>query len=133
MRFGVGAVVAGRVRERKGVGWIVRAHVGVLNQVERWFSELRSKKLRRSTHHTVTELRRDITDWVDHRNANPTTASSGPPLTRQRVSWFGSGLVRQRRYMGVRPMSRRGRSLRPSAAFIEVWVAGVPATVALGV
>jgi transposase len=42
-----------------------------LNQVERWFSELTTKKLRRSTHHTVTELRRDITDWVEHWNANP--------------------------------------------------------------
>jgi transposase len=42
-----------------------------LNQVERWFSELTTKKLRRSTHHTVAALRRDITDWVDHWNANP--------------------------------------------------------------
>jgi transposase len=42
-----------------------------LNQVERWFSELTTKKLRRSTHHTVNELRRDITDWVEHWNANP--------------------------------------------------------------
>jgi transposase len=42
-----------------------------LNQVERWFSELTTKKLRRSTHHTVAELRRDITGWVEHWNANP--------------------------------------------------------------
>jgi transposase len=42
-----------------------------LNQVERWFSELTTKKLRRATHHTVTELRRDINSWVDHWNANP--------------------------------------------------------------
>lgn len=42
-----------------------------LNQVERWFSELTTKKLRRSTHHTVAELRRDVTDWVEHWNANP--------------------------------------------------------------
>jgi transposase len=42
-----------------------------LNQVERWFSELTTKKLRRATHHTVTELRRDINYWVEHWNANP--------------------------------------------------------------
>ena len=42
-----------------------------LNQVERWFSELTTKKLRRSTHHSVNELRRDINDWVEHWNNNP--------------------------------------------------------------
>ena len=42
-----------------------------LNQVERWFSELTTKKLRRSTHHSVAELRRDINDWVEHWNADP--------------------------------------------------------------
>jgi transposase len=42
-----------------------------LNQVERWFSELTTKKLRRATHHSVAELRRDITDWVEHWNDNP--------------------------------------------------------------
>jgi transposase len=42
-----------------------------LNQVERWFSELTTKKLRRATHHSVAELRHDITDWVTHWNDNP--------------------------------------------------------------
>jgi transposase len=42
-----------------------------LNQVERWFSELTTKKLRRATHRCVDELRRDINDWVDHWNENP--------------------------------------------------------------
>jgi transposase len=42
-----------------------------LNQVERWFSELTTKKLRRGTHHSVADLRRDINDWVEHWNANP--------------------------------------------------------------
>jgi transposase len=42
-----------------------------LNQVERWFSELTTKKLRRATHRSVAELRRDIEDWVEHWNANP--------------------------------------------------------------
>jgi transposase len=42
-----------------------------LNQVERWFSELTTKKLRRATHRSVTELRRDINNWVDHWNREP--------------------------------------------------------------
>ena len=42
-----------------------------LNQVERWFSELTTKKLRRATHRSVAELRRDINDWVEHWNNNP--------------------------------------------------------------
>jgi transposase len=42
-----------------------------INQVERWFSELTTKKLRRGTHHNVAELRRDINDWVEHWNDNP--------------------------------------------------------------
>src|SRR6476620_3302373 len=35
-----------------------------LNKVERWFSELTTKKLRRATHRSVTELRRDINNWA---------------------------------------------------------------------
>ncbi len=42
-----------------------------LNQVERWFAELTTKKLRRSTHHTVRQLRNDITAWTEHWNADP--------------------------------------------------------------
>jgi transposase len=42
-----------------------------LNQVERWFSELTTKKLRRATHRCVDELRRDINNWVEHWNDNP--------------------------------------------------------------
>ena len=42
-----------------------------LNIVERWFSALTTKKLQRSTHHTVTELAADITTWVEHWNNNP--------------------------------------------------------------
>ena len=42
-----------------------------INQVERWFSELTTKKLRRSTHRSVAELRRDINGWVEHWNDNP--------------------------------------------------------------
>jgi transposase len=42
-----------------------------LNQVERWFAELTTKKLRRSTHHTVRQLRNDIAAWTEHWNADP--------------------------------------------------------------
>jgi transposase len=42
-----------------------------LNQVERWFSELTTKKLRRATHRCVDELRCDINNWVEHWNDNP--------------------------------------------------------------
>ena len=42
-----------------------------LNQVERWFAELTTKKLRRSTHRSVTELRNDINDWAQRWNDNP--------------------------------------------------------------
>ncbi len=42
-----------------------------LNQVERWFSELTTKKLRRATHRSVDELRQDINNWVEHWNENP--------------------------------------------------------------
>jgi len=42
-----------------------------LNLVERWFAELTTKKLRRSSHRTVTELGDDITAWATAWNANP--------------------------------------------------------------
>jgi transposase len=42
-----------------------------LNLVERWFSELTSKKLRRGTHRSVRELNTDIRDWIADWNENP--------------------------------------------------------------
>lgn len=42
-----------------------------LNLVERWFAALTTKKLRRSTHRSVTALRRDITNWIVHWNQDP--------------------------------------------------------------
>ena len=42
-----------------------------LNLVERWFSELTTKKLQRSTHRSVRELANDIIAWADAWNANP--------------------------------------------------------------
>ncbi|WP_198654653.1 MULTISPECIES: IS630 family transposase [Nocardia] len=42
-----------------------------LNLVERWFAELTTKKLRRSTHRSVRALNKDIRDWIDTWNDNP--------------------------------------------------------------
>jgi transposase len=42
-----------------------------LNLVERWFGELTSRKLRRSTHHSVKELETDVEAWIDAWNEDP--------------------------------------------------------------
>jgi transposase len=42
-----------------------------LNLVERWFSELTTKKLRRSTHRSVQALNNDIRTWIDTWNEEP--------------------------------------------------------------
>ena len=42
-----------------------------LNLVERWFSALTTKKLRRSAHRSVKALAADITAWVDQWNTHP--------------------------------------------------------------
>jgi transposase len=42
-----------------------------LNLVERWFAELTNRKLRRSAHRSVTELRADIHAWINAWNADP--------------------------------------------------------------
>jgi transposase len=42
-----------------------------LNLVERWFSELTSKKLRRGSHTSVRQLNADIRAWIDTWNDNP--------------------------------------------------------------
>jgi transposase len=42
-----------------------------LNLVERWFSELTTKKLQRGTHRTVRELNTDIRAWIKDWNDNP--------------------------------------------------------------
>jgi transposase len=43
-----------------------------LSLVERWFGELTTKKLRRSSHATVKALADDITAWTNAWNTNPT-------------------------------------------------------------
>jgi hypothetical protein len=42
-----------------------------LNLVERWFAELTNRKLRRSAHHSITELEADIRKWINEWNTNP--------------------------------------------------------------
>ena len=42
-----------------------------LNLVERWFSELTTKKLRRATHTSVRQLNADIRAWINTWNDNP--------------------------------------------------------------
>ncbi len=42
-----------------------------LNLIERWFGELTTKKIKRGAHRSVTELERDIKEWVKTWNENP--------------------------------------------------------------
>jgi len=42
-----------------------------LNLVERWFSELTTKKLRRGAHRSVRQLNTDIRAWIETWNENP--------------------------------------------------------------
>jgi transposase len=42
-----------------------------LNLVERWFAELTNRKLRRSTHRSVTALEADMADWIEAWNNDP--------------------------------------------------------------
>jgi hypothetical protein len=42
-----------------------------LNLVERWFGELTTRKLRRSTHYSVTELEADVEAWIEAWNDDP--------------------------------------------------------------
>lgn len=42
-----------------------------LNLVERWFAELTNRKLRRSAHRSVAELKADVQQWINEWNANP--------------------------------------------------------------
>ncbi len=42
-----------------------------MNLVERWFSALTTKKLKRSAHRNIKELASDIVDWAATWNENP--------------------------------------------------------------
>jgi hypothetical protein len=43
----------------------------LLAQPGPWFAELTTRKLRRSTHHSVTELETDVEAWIEAWNADP--------------------------------------------------------------
>ena len=64
-----------------------------LNQVERWFSELTTKKLRRSTHHTVSELRDDINNALKESGVTDMTAKFGDRLVRKERCAYLRGTV----------------------------------------
>ncbi len=53
-----------------------------LNLVERWFSELTTKKLKRGAHTSVRSLNADIRAWIDTWNQNPRPYVWTNPLTR---------------------------------------------------
>ena len=42
-----------------------------MNLVERWFTQLTNRKLRRSAHRSVTEPDTDIRKWINEWNKNP--------------------------------------------------------------
>ncbi len=79
-----------------------------LNLVERWFAELTTKKLQRSTHRSVRALNADIRAWIDTWNDNPKpyvwtkTADQITARTRRLIGDF---------------------SLRPS-----IWIPSMPGT-----
>jgi transposase len=53
-----------------------------LNLVERWFSELTTKKLRRATHRSVQALNSDIRTWIDTWTTNQNPSSGPRPPTK---------------------------------------------------
>ena len=42
-----------------------------LNMVERWFGELTAKKMKRGAHTSVSNLERDVREWIATWNENP--------------------------------------------------------------
>lgn len=58
-----------------------------LNLVERWFAELTTMKLRRSTHTSVRQLNATIRAWIDKWTTTPSPTSGPIPPTK---SWPAS-------------------------------------------
>ena len=52
-----------------------------MNLVERWFSELTTKWLRRGTHTSVTDLKDSINAWTDNWNKDPKPSHGTKPQT----------------------------------------------------
>ena len=44
-----------------------------LNLIERWFREITDKRIRRGVFHSVPDLIKAITDFIQHHNENPKT------------------------------------------------------------
>ena len=49
----------------------IPTHSSWLNQVERFFAQITSRRIRRGCFRSVAELRQTITDYLAHHNANP--------------------------------------------------------------
>jgi DDE superfamily endonuclease len=60
-----------RASEKAGEAHFTPTYSSWLNLVERWFSELTTKWLRRGTHRSVAELEAAIQAWIDTWNADP--------------------------------------------------------------
>jgi hypothetical protein len=63
---------SGQLRGRSSVGRPLLNIAVPTDLVERWFGELTTKKLRRSSHATVKALADDITAWTNTWDTNPT-------------------------------------------------------------
>jgi hypothetical protein len=46
-------------------------HSSWINQVERWFAQLRQKQIKRGNHHSVKQLQEAIETFVKEHNASP--------------------------------------------------------------
>ena len=83
-----------------------------LNPIERWFAELSQKAVRRGAFHSVRDLQRTITEFLEAWNANPTpfvwTASVERILgkiarARQRLERLQPGCTRSKRRAKTTP------------------------------
>lgn len=59
------------VRHRRFSFHFTPTYSSWMNLVERWFSELTTKRLRRGTHTSVKDLKDSIDAWADDWNQNP--------------------------------------------------------------
>ena len=56
-----------------------------INLVERWFSALTTKQLRRAAHDSVAQLAADLNKWIEHCNNNPKPFVWHKPLTKSLI------------------------------------------------
>ncbi len=55
--------------------------------LERWFSALTTKKLKRSAHRSIKQLAADITAWAATSNENPLRSCGPNPPNRSSSTW----------------------------------------------